>query len=150
MRERSLLIAVCLVASTATAAQHRPVRIVAGYHDLENIRLHTPARDDLYHQAFIRRQGEGRAETCSITAGELKDYCAVVFAGLTARMRPEGDSFSEEEIETVRTYLHDDTGGPWSGRRQGRETGARRRHAPAGAASIEELTVCLGTAHTHI
>jgi hypothetical protein len=81
------------------------VRIVASYHDLENIRHYTPARYEYWHEIFIRRQGEGRRETCSILPSELSGYSSVIIGGAYGKIRTAGDRMSPAETAEVLAFM---------------------------------------------
>jgi len=107
---RAISTAVALFLCTVTCSLSlpdgpKPLRIVASYHDLENIRHYTPARNDYWHEIFIRRRGGGRADTCNIAPAEFQNYSCVILAGGTAKIRTAGDKISPDETAEIVGFM---------------------------------------------
>ena len=102
-----LVLVPAAVQSPALAATARPARIVASYRDTEALRVYAKPRFEHYHQVFLRRQGGGQKDTCTIRPSEFANYSAVIMAGMYGTVRFEGSTISPAEAATILTFLQD-------------------------------------------
>lgn len=87
----------------------KPLRIVGGYKDTEMIRVTCPERFNYFHQIYLRKQGGGSKDTCSIAAEDFSKYCAVVLAGDQAKIKRPGKNtpLTEEDITHIIKFIED-------------------------------------------